>query len=115
MAFYGMEHKRVAPKFPTIIEESGSREPYRAKWWRLNIARMTALELADATGYSLQVIYLMERGITSEGKLIRPWAWRRYKMACGGVEYRLLHGQDFDWRMEAVSRPGPDPRVESVP
>jgi len=102
----------MAPKFPTIIEESGSREPYRAKWWRQNIARLTALELADATGYSLQVIYLMERGITSEGKLVRPWAWRRYKMACGGVEYRLLHGHDFDWRLGADA-PAGMPRADA--
>jgi hypothetical protein len=86
------------PKYPTIMEESASREPFRAKWWRTNIAQMTPQEIADLTGYSLQVIYLMERGITSEGKLVKPWAWRRYKMACAGVEYRLLNGHDFNWQ-----------------
>jgi hypothetical protein len=29
------------PKYPTIMEESASREPFRAKWWRTNIAQMT--------------------------------------------------------------------------
>ena len=84
-------------RLPTIIEESASREPFRAKWWRTNVVKLSPNELAALTGYSLQVIYLMERGITSQGRLVKPWAWRRYKMACAGVEYRMLHGQDFNW------------------
>src|SRR5260370_41491351 len=88
----------MKPKLPTIIEENESREPAQAKWWRINIARLTVAELADLTGYSTLAIYLMERGVTSSGTLIKPWPWRRYKVACAGVEQQLLHGLRFEWR-----------------
>jgi hypothetical protein len=87
----------MKPRFPTIIEESGSREPFKARWWRTNVVKLRVMELAQLTGYSVPAVYLMERGITAEGRLVRPWAWRRYKMACAGVEYQLLHGREFEW------------------
>jgi len=94
----------MAAKLPTIIEESSSREPAQAKWWRINIAKLSPQELADLTGYSLQTVYLMERGINSSGQLVKPWAWRRYKMACAGAYYQILHGVEFDW-MKAQGQP----------
>jgi hypothetical protein len=42
--------KMKKPRYPTIMEESHSREPFRAKWWRTNVAQMTPQELADLTG-----------------------------------------------------------------
>jgi hypothetical protein len=82
---------------PTIIEETNDREPFRAKWWRTNVVRLNAQELADLTGYTQQAIYLMERGINSQGRKVAPWVWRRYKMACAAVEYQLVHDRVFDW------------------
>jgi hypothetical protein len=100
----------MKPKFPTIIEESSSREPFKAKWWRTNVVKLRAMELAQLTGYSVPAIYLMERGISADGRLVRPWVWRRYKMACAGVEYQVLHGREFEWdyleRADARARQG---------
>lgn len=97
----------MKPKLPTIIEENESREPAQAKWWRINVARLTVQELADLTGYSTLAIYLMERGITSSGSLVKPWAWRRYKMACAGVEHQLLNGFSFEWHRKPESKDEP--------
>lgn len=79
------------PKMPTIIEETHTsrQEAARAVWWRNNRAKMDVQQLADITGYSPQSIYLMEKGITSTGAPVKPWAWQRYKMCCAGVELYL--------------------------
>lgn len=87
-------------KIPTIIEEDSSRENFRAQWWRRNVVKLTVPELAELIGYTAQVIYLMERGINSTGLRVRPWAWRRYKLACAAVHTQIMTDAKFDWGKE---------------
>lgn len=63
-------------------------------------------QLAEAIGYSALAIYWFERGETpparnmktgSESREIKPWVWRRYKMACAGLEAELKRKKEFDW------------------
>jgi hypothetical protein len=97
-----------APKLPTIMEQPSAkvREAARAQWWRINVAKMDVQQLADITGYSTQAIYYMERGISSNGAAVKPWAWQRYKMTCAGVEAYLMQMRrgetpvHFDWGKE---------------
>lgn len=76
------------PSLPTVQEEThaSKREGARASWWRINRAKMTVAELSHATGYSQPAIYLLERGLNSNGSPVSPWTMQRYKMACAGVE-----------------------------
>lgn len=84
-------------KLPTIIDESRDREAFRAKHWRTNVMRISKAELAALIGYTEQAVYLMERGINSQGMPVRDWVWTRYKMACAGAEYARFSGKPFDW------------------
>ena len=50
-------------------------------------------QLAAMTGYSPEAIYWFERGCTPPNRngrkgfeSIRPWVWRRYMLACMGLE-----------------------------
>lgn len=70
-------------------------ESERAQAWRLR-RNLTQQQLADLTGWTKLSIYILERGINTDGKPTTPWVWQRYKMACAGVEAKL-RGQEFDW------------------
>lgn len=70
-------------------------EGERARDWRLR-HNLSQTELAELTGWTRNSIYLMERGINSLDKPISPWVWRRFYMACAGVEAKL-RGQEFNW------------------
>lgn len=58
-------------------------------------------ELADLTGYSREAIYLMERDVSRrDGKKparVKDWVWKRWQMACAGVEAQLVANKEFDW------------------
>ena len=86
------------PAMPSIIEESHDNEHYRAQWWRVNVVKLTVQELADLTGYSTQAIYFMERGIASDGSLVKSWVKKRYRMACAGVQAQVDQGRPFEWQ-----------------
>lgn len=90
-------------KLPTIWEQGADREYERAKFWRTNVARMTVAELAEATGYTIEAVYLMERGMASTGRKVKPWVWKRYKMACAGVDAALRETRVFNWQHSAAS------------
>ena len=73
----------------------------RAKAWREKLG-MTPQQLGDALGYSIETIYLMERGAVPKGrtKPIQPWTWLRYKRACGDLDAELngrKKGRVFGW------------------
>ncbi len=91
------------PKYLPIVEEHRDMkaEAARAVHWR-TARHLDVQQLADLTGYSTQAIYLMEKGNTSTGAPVKPWAWQRYKMACAGVELYLQgcaagEARLFDW------------------
>ena len=82
-------------------------EPSQARRWR-EAASLSVAELADRTGYSIEAIYLFERGVTPErnyknanyrktDRTIKPHVWLRYKRACEGVNAELTLQQKFDW------------------
>lgn len=115
-----LKHGAVAnAKLPTIREEPRDNECYRAQWWRKNIMRLKRDQLASLTGYTVQTISLMERGIASSGALTSEWVWRRYKLTCHGIHAQLRGwppGVEFDWAMPGkdalgakYERPVPDP------
>ncbi len=55
-----------------------------AKAWRYRHG-LTMPDLAALTGYSVETIFIMERGRNSVGKPPPPHVWRRYKLACLAV------------------------------
>lgn len=81
------------------MEQPASREYERAKWWRVNVLHMSVQELATATGYTIEAVYLMERGINSSGRKVKPWCWQRYKMACAGVAFARRSGE-WNWEQQ---------------
>lgn len=87
-------------ELPGVTEETSaqSHESARARWWRVNVVKMSVQELADLTGYSPQAIYLMERGVASDGSLVKTWAFKRYKMACAGAMAQADQGRPFEWQ-----------------
>lgn len=82
----------------------------RARDWRIR-NEMSPQQLADAIGYSPEVVYSHERlsGFDIEGagrprhravKLPKEWAWLRYKRACGDLDAELngrKKGRTFSW------------------
>ncbi len=70
-------------------------EAARAKWWRVNVARLSIEELARRTGYSWRAIYRFESGVTNAGKPHKPLAWHRYKLCCAALHY--AKGREFQW------------------
>ena len=87
----------------TIFEEPAGQttEAAKARWWRERIMRITREELATRTGYSVDAIDCFERGHNSDGKLLRPKAWKRYRIACGFV----AQGKHFDWVVVSANHP----------
>jgi hypothetical protein len=62
--------------------------------------------LADMTGWTAQSIYWYCRGTTPAGKNreagveIKPWAWNRFRRACGDVDAEMngrKKGGRFEW------------------
>lgn len=78
----------------------------RAKAWRKKHG-LTVEQLSERAGYSIESIYLFEKGHTYAGrtpkdrikkKRIDEGAQRRYRMACAGVQFELLnHPRKFNW------------------
>lgn len=80
----------------------------RAHLWRTS-RKLTVAELSVLTGYSIEAVYAMERGITplryatagkphkGKAKPVEEWVWLRYKNACRGVEHQLRTGKEWDW------------------
>ena len=73
----------------------------RARNWRCR-RTLTPKQLSDAIGYSVESIYLFERGAVPAGRLkpIQPWTWLRYKRACGDLDAELFgraKGKSFAW------------------
>lgn len=84
-------------------------EHTKARAWRQR-RKLTLKQLADMTGYSVPHICCMEAGLTPKRKsnhtagkaqtdrerAIKWFVWRRYKLACAGVEAELS-GKTFAW------------------
>ncbi len=75
----------------------------KARQWRER-HNLSRVQLADLVGYTDKAIYWFERGQSPpNGKStsrkagpIAEWVWRRYMMACAGVDAQL-DGRKFDW------------------
>lgn len=66
-----------------------------ARRWRLNIMRLSAVDLAKLTHYSVSSIVDFERGhYRGVDKPIEPDVMARYRLVCAAV----AAGLDFDWR-----------------
>ena len=68
----------------------------QAKAWR-QARGLAVAELAELTGYSIETIYVFERGRQPGGAKIKEWAWQRFKQACAGVDWQLRTGKEFGW------------------
>lgn len=68
----------------------------KAKAWRL-AHNLTAAALSEKTGYSIEAIYWFESGVTPRREAPKPWVWRRYRMACAGVQAEMGQQKEFDW------------------
>lgn len=73
----------------------------KAKAWRLKL-ELNPTQLSEALGYSIESIYLNERGAVPKGRKhqIQPWTWLRYKRACGDLDAELngrKKGRVFEW------------------
>ena len=81
---------------PTIIEQSSAAgvEAAKAKWWRVNVVKLSRSDLSRRTGYSVNSIDVFERGYRYDGTPIKARAWVRYRAVCAGLH---MVGQ-FDWR-----------------
>jgi len=81
-------------------------EHEKAKAWREK-AGLTLAQLAELTGYAEISLRWFEKGQTPPLRLaksgrehdrsISPYVWRRYRMACAGVDALLRSGREFDW------------------
>lgn len=75
-------------------------EHERAKLWRERHG-LSLAQLADLTGYSELSIRWFEKGQRppnrGKDREIAEWVWRRYKLACCGVEAQLFSKREFDW------------------
>ena len=85
-------------------------EAIKARDWRLR-NELTPAQLADAIGFSIEVVYRHERlgGFEHKGagrprvheeKAPKPWAWLHYKRACGDLDAELngrKKGATFQW------------------
>lgn len=99
-AFYSFMLKKL-----TIMEnDSKASEHAKAKWWRQRVMGMDIPALAEATGYSSRVVYLMENGVNSLGRKVKPWVWQRYKLCCAAVAAQAgrfgntsQRQHNFDW------------------
>lgn len=69
---------------------------------------MSQRELADRAGWSQSTVFWMEKGTGAprrgkDGRQIAtkldPWAWRRYKYTCAGLDAELRSGNKFDWKV----------------
>lgn len=83
----------------------------KARAWRLAHA-LSPKDLAALIGYSVESIFWMEKGMTPErthanskfkqgDRAIKPWVWRRYQLACAGIDAELRSGKAFDWELKA--------------
>lgn len=68
----------------------------KARRWRIERGLSTE-RLSELSGWSIESIYLFERGVTPKGEAVSDWAWRRFKMACAGIDGELRSGAKFDW------------------
>jgi hypothetical protein len=74
-------------------------EAHRARTWR-EAMKLSRDELSVLNGYSIESIYLFERGTTAGGKPHAPDVWKRYKLACMAVRFLLHFKMDGidDWQ-----------------
>ena len=77
----------------------------KAKTWRKKHG-LSREQLSELIGYSPETIWWMERGETCQGRdkggkqIVKPvaeWVWRRYQLACAGLENELKTGRSFKW------------------
>lgn len=68
----------------------------KARRWRVERG-LSVEDLSRMSGWSIEAIYLFERGVTPKGEPVSDWAWRRYEMACAGIDAHLRSGIKFDW------------------
>lgn len=68
----------------------------RARAWREK-AGLTAQDLADHTGYSLEAVYQFERGRRADGSDHSEWTWQRFRLCCAAVDTQLKTGRTFEW------------------
>ncbi len=76
----------------------------KAKAWREKLG-LTVEQLSDRVGYSIESIYLFEKGYTYAGRTPKKGSirkvpltesvWKRYRLACAAVAADL---DKFNWR-----------------
>lgn len=77
-------------------------EHIKAKRWRER-RELTVEEVAEKTGFSVRAVYKFESGVSygvsglkKDAQPIPDESWRRYRMACAGVQAEL-GGWKFNW------------------
>jgi hypothetical protein len=89
---HAAQRRRALPSIREV-PLTQSVESARAHRWRIT-SQLSLAQLAALTGYSSRAIRYFEAGCTSRGRKIPPAVWRRYKLACLGVQHG---GQQWDW------------------
>lgn len=74
-------------------------EHLKAKAWRL-ANQWTMDDLAELTGFSKSAIMWFERGQSSDGSTVDPFAWHRYRRVCHSVD--VEHVQNGTSRSKGV-------------
>jgi DNA-binding XRE family transcriptional regulator len=89
----------------TSGENTEVQEHQKLKAWREKLG-LDHEELGQLIGYSRETVYWMERGETpprrykgapKHDRVIDPWVWQRFKMACAGLAAQYRSGRKFNW------------------
>lgn len=76
----------------------------KARAWRLSL-NLTQAQLGAKLGYSKESICWFEAGLTppvrmrrrsEENRQIKDWVWRRFELACSGLDMELTEGK-WNW------------------
>lgn len=76
-------------------------EHKKARAWRQSL-NLTQKELGEQLGYSVEAINWFEKGLTPprlglSDRKIKPWIWRRYKLACSGLAIERKRKKEWRW------------------
>jgi len=76
-------------------------EHEQARQWRQSLS-LTQKELGARLGYSYEAISWFEKGMVppnrsgSQDRKIKTHIWKRYKLACSGLDMEIAEGK-WDW------------------
>lgn len=70
----------------------------KAQLWR-KARGFSVKQLSELTGYSIESVYIFERGANPDGSDISDFVWQRYKTCCAGIDAQIRSGIVFQWEV----------------